>query len=222
MSHSFPLLDLPNGYTWHYALWSQLTVEQHYQIMSIRQKVFIIEQHCFYLDADGIDLDCMHALICDTKGQIVAYARCYQHQQAYPGAQHPSYIPKVLYETMSHYGEQVWWIGRVLVVAEQRKQGWATRLMHAIHQTLRHHQASSVCVSAQAYLQDFYRGLGYYAIGDLYQDAGIDHICMMQTFEGVLTQAPLPIHHLIFDFDGTLFDSSVFYIECFQKLAHIL
>ena len=41
---------------------NQLTVNDLYDIMALRQKVFIIEQNCPYLDADGKDLSAMHLM----------------------------------------------------------------------------------------------------------------------------------------------------------------
>ena len=79
-------LSLPNTHTWHYHSWSDLNHHQQYQIMSIRQQIFILEQNCFYLDADGVDWHGMHGFICDEQQQIIAYARAYRHQEVYAQA----------------------------------------------------------------------------------------------------------------------------------------
>ena len=34
---------------------SELTLDELYEVMTLRQEIFVIEQRCFYLDADGVD-----------------------------------------------------------------------------------------------------------------------------------------------------------------------
>ena len=41
--------------TWALDPFSALSPEELYRVLAIRQEVFILEQGCFYLDADGID-----------------------------------------------------------------------------------------------------------------------------------------------------------------------
>ena len=53
----------------------QLTIHQLYSIMRLRQEVFIVEQDCPYLDADGKDLDAYHLLGQNEEGEILAYVR---------------------------------------------------------------------------------------------------------------------------------------------------
>ena len=50
------------------------SLEELYDVMAFRQKVFVVEQDCPYLDADGLDLIAYHVLGI-TKNKIIAYAR---------------------------------------------------------------------------------------------------------------------------------------------------
>ena len=63
---------------------NQLTVNDLYDIMALRQKVFIIEQNCPYLDADGKDLSAMHLMGRDNDGELVAYTRLLPMGISYP------------------------------------------------------------------------------------------------------------------------------------------
>jgi ElaA protein len=45
---------------WHEKPFDELTVRELYAISAVRQRVFVVEQDCPYLDADGIDLVSHH------------------------------------------------------------------------------------------------------------------------------------------------------------------
>lgn len=238
-------LSLPNTYTWQYSSWSDLSTYQQYQIMSIRQQIFILEQHCFYLDADGIDLHGMHGFICDEQQHIIAYARAYRHQDVYAQSTSIYTLSSEHMNVLHQKAENTWWIGRVLVIKSHRKQGWAQLLMRNLQAELITHNADYLCLSAQAYLEHFYTTLGYHTLTDPYDDAGIPHVVMVQSIpQELIYQTFLKslktqidpkesiqathvhtlthIKHLIFDFDGTLFNSTQFYLDCFEKLAQAL
>src|SRR5687768_2462727 len=48
--------------TWQCCPFNELTVGELYAVMEVRQRVFIVEQKCFYLDADGLDHLAHHLL----------------------------------------------------------------------------------------------------------------------------------------------------------------
>ncbi len=112
----------------------------------------MVEQHCPYLDADGLDPQCEHLLGLQ-EGVLVAYARVF-----------PCGVLR---------REAV--IGRVLVAASARKQGLARQLMQEAHRRL---GAVEIAISAQAYLQPFYESLGYEVYSDGYDEDGIWHLPM--------------------------------------------
>ena len=52
----------------------ELSVFELYEILRLRQEVFIVEQNCVYLDADGVDEGAYHVYLKDNE-EIVAYLR---------------------------------------------------------------------------------------------------------------------------------------------------
>ena len=60
-----------------------LTVFELYEIMALRQEVFVVEQNCAYLDADGKDLAGWHLMGFNTEGVLVAYTRLLPKGVAY-------------------------------------------------------------------------------------------------------------------------------------------
>ena len=55
--------------------YDELSKGQLYEIMQLRQEVFVVEQNCPYLDADGKDKIAYHLLGQDKAGTILAYTR---------------------------------------------------------------------------------------------------------------------------------------------------
>ncbi|NNE25528.1 MAG: GNAT family N-acetyltransferase, partial [Saprospiraceae bacterium] len=53
----------------------QLELDELYDIMALRQIVFIVEQDCPYLDADGKDKFAHHLMGFDESSKLVAYTR---------------------------------------------------------------------------------------------------------------------------------------------------
>lgn len=141
---------------WHTLPFSELTKEQLYTILRLRQEVFIIEQNCFYLDADGVDQESFH-LIGTTKGKIVAYARLIP--------------PGVVYPEVS--------FGRVLVVPSHRGKRLGRSLTEQlISEATERWPGQNLRISAQHYLVHFYKNYGFKTVGSVYDDAGIPHIRM--------------------------------------------
>ena len=141
--------------TYHF---SDLSLELLYQILRVRQEVFIFEQNCFYLDADGIDMQSIHLCgFLDEK--LVAYARI---------------IPQGL-----QYAEISF--GRVLVSKAQRGNGEGKVLTQKIIATAeKYFGKGPIRISAQSYLQHFYESYGFRAVSKEYLDAGIPHIEMLR------------------------------------------
>ncbi|WBV63632.1 hypothetical protein PGH43_02020 [Legionella pneumophila 130b] len=55
---------------------SELTSKQLYDILALRASVFVVEQHCPYLDPDGRDFFSMHLLGLE-ENSLVAYLRLF-------------------------------------------------------------------------------------------------------------------------------------------------
>ncbi|HVW44733.1 MAG TPA: GNAT family N-acetyltransferase [Amycolatopsis sp.] len=128
---------------------TDLTPRQLYEILRLRASVFVVEQHCPYLDPDGRDLapDTRHFW---TEG-------------------FESYL-RVLSESSG-----VFRIGRVVTANHARGRGLAARLMAT---ALEHIGDADSVLDAQTYAQGFYAKFGYVPEGDEFDEDGIPHITM--------------------------------------------
>lgn len=154
---------------WIWKTFDQLSLEQLYDAIHLRQQVFVIEQECLYLDADGFDPACLHGLGYDDQGALMAYARILP--------------PGVRYAEPS--------IGRVIVAEQLRGKGIGEALMkQALARSAALYPDMSVRISAQARLERFYQRLGFLTVSDLYDDTGIPHVDMLAPADA---QAPISI-----------------------------
>lgn len=71
-------------------------------------------------------------------------------------------------------------IGRVATLKKYRKQGVATKIMEAIEDYAQEHNIPQLVLHAQLYVKDFYLHLGYNPIGEVFQEADIDHVKMIK------------------------------------------
>lgn len=144
--------------TWQLKHFKELSGTELYAIMRVRQEVFVVEQNCPYLDADGKDIYCQH-LVGYVDGEIAAYARIVP--------------PHVSYAEPS--------IGRVLTSSKYRTGGYGKLLMQkAISETINVYGAVDIRIGAQLYLKKFYESFGFVQQGDVYDEDGIDHIIMLR------------------------------------------
>ncbi|HEY1551864.1 MAG TPA: GNAT family N-acetyltransferase [Kofleriaceae bacterium] len=138
---------------WHERSFASLTTRELYAIIALRERVFVIEQRCIYLDADGLDPIATHVWA-SANDAIVAYLRILP-----PGARFPEAS-----------------IGRVIVLASERGTGLGRELMRrgiAIAN-------GPIRIGAQAHLQRFYGELGFATISDVYDEDGIPHVDMLR------------------------------------------
>ncbi|MCB9686115.1 MAG: GNAT family N-acetyltransferase [Alphaproteobacteria bacterium] len=137
--------------------WDELTTDELYAILVARQQVFVVEQACAYLDADGADPVAVHLLATDELG-LWGYLRLFA-----PDASGCARI------------------GRVLTVARARGSGRGRPLMEAGREEVeRRYGVVPVRLSAQAHLEPFYASLGYAVDGPGYLEDGIPHVPMIR------------------------------------------
>jgi ElaA protein len=140
---------------------NQLTVSELYAIMKLRQEIFVVEQNCVYLDADGYDQKAIHVLGTDEAGKLGAYIRIFAPGDCYDEAA----------------------IGRVVVNANFRGQKLGIKVMeYGIHYCKKHFSDSSIKIGAQVYLDKFYRSLGFIPVSEMYLEDGIEHQYMKLNF----------------------------------------
>ena len=135
---------------------SELNTTELYEILQLRSEVFVVEQDCVYQDIDFKDQKSLH-IIGYKNNKIVAYTRIFKPGDYFDNAS----------------------IGRVLVVASERKYGFGHELMKAsITAIKKHFKVTKITVSAQKYLKKFYETHLFTQIGEEYLEDGIPHIRM--------------------------------------------
>ncbi len=139
---------------WVCKTFADLSLDELYRILALRQEVFIVEQRCPYPDADGRDARARH-LFCLQGTALFAYARLFA-----PGAQH---------EEAS--------IGRVVTSPAARGTGLGQELMRRAIAEL---GPVPVRIGAQKYLERFYASFGFLRAGGDYVEDGILHLPMLR------------------------------------------
>lgn len=129
-----------------------------YNILKLRQDIFIIEQNCIYDDIDSLDPDCEHLLLYD-ENRLVAYSRIVPAGKKF--------------KTPS--------IGRIAVAKAYRGDGLGRKLMEKSVDLLKMADQQEILIEAQLYLCKFYESIGFIKISDPYDVDGIDHIKMKLT-----------------------------------------
>lgn len=136
-----------------------LSLDELYGIFILRQEVFVVEQNCPYLDADGKDHDSFHLMGKDDRNEILSYCRLLPS-----GLSYPNYTS----------------IGRVVSSAKIRGTGEGKFLLKiAIAETRKLWPGINIKISAQCYLENFYASFGFVSEGQPYEEDSIPHIAMV-------------------------------------------
>ncbi len=150
----------PQALAWRFAPFESLGVRELQYIYMARQAVFLVEQQCAFMDADGLDERAHHlAAWSSSQREPLAYARLLE-----PGAKYvePS-------------------IGRVITTAAGRGRGLGRETMvRAIAHAAELWPGAAVRISAQSRLEAFYGSLGFVIAGPRYLEDGIDHTEMVR------------------------------------------
>ena len=140
---------------WHDRTFGELTTNELYAITQLRERVFVVEQRCVYLDADGVDLLSRHVWA-DEAGALRAYLRI---------------VPAGMkFVELS--------IGRVIIAPEARGTGLGKELMR---RGIEGAAGAPIRIGAQAHLEKFYGDLGFQRASDPYDEDGIMHIEMTRS-----------------------------------------
>lgn len=147
--------------TWKVSRFAELTIEELYEILHLRCKIFVVEQDAPYLDVDNKDQKALH-LHGYTDGKLVAYCR--------------------LFRAGGYFEEAS--IGRVIVDTEYRKYGYGYEMMQkAIGLQISEFGETNLTISGQLYLKKFYESLGFVQTSEPYLEDGIPHIEMKRRVE---------------------------------------
>ncbi len=143
---------------WKIKPFASLSSKELYEILKIRQEVFIVEQTCYYVDADGYDQQAVH-IWAERAGKILAYSRVFE--------------PGIKYAEAS--------IGRVLTSPNYRKINLGKILLRFSIDTIEaRFRTRSIRISAQDYLLSFYSEFGFEDTGKKYLEDDIPHTEMLK------------------------------------------
>ena len=135
--------------------WEKLSREQINDIFSLRSEVFIVEQECPYQDVDGKDETADHLML-RVDNELVGYTRVFPENTYFKEAS----------------------FGRAVVKKSHRGEGYGHLLVDKSLEYLKSKKQSSIKISAQSYLKDFYSSHGFMAKGEEYMEDGIPHTAM--------------------------------------------
>ena len=142
---------------WYCKRFTELEVKELYELMKLRSEVFVVEQNCVYLDADGKDEQSYH-LYAVENGTIAAYARLLPANLSFAEAS----------------------IGRVLTAPAHRRKGLGILLMQkCIVKTMELFNTNAIKIGGQLYLKSFYEDLQFVQCSNIYDEDGIPHIEMI-------------------------------------------
>jgi len=142
---------------WRLHRFDEFSLAQLYAVLAARVAVFVVEQDCPYQDLDGLDETGLHLVAWRGPAAVAAYARILP--------------PGTRFDQPS--------IGRVLTSCAVRRSGLGRELMRrAIADTAAHFPDRAIRLSAQCYLERFYRALGFTVVSAPYEEDGIAHVEM--------------------------------------------
>lgn len=146
--------------TWYHKHFKELNTKELYQILQLRNEVFIVEQNCPFQDLDDKDFNCYHLMGFDTDAQkVLAYTRIVPANISFVEAS----------------------IGRVVTSPKARNGGIGRELMQKSIELLEElYGGVSIKIGAQLYLKNFYESFGFQQIEDIYLEDGIEHILMIR------------------------------------------
>ena len=136
---------------------SECSAEDLYEILKLRQDIFIIEQNCIYDDIDGLDKISAHLLMLNNQGRLIGYLRIVPAGEKF--------------EEVS--------LGRIAVRLEERGNGYGRELILKGLEKALEVSESAVRIEAQSHLEEYYSGLGFNSTSDVYDLDGIPHLQMV-------------------------------------------
>jgi len=133
-----------------------LTNSQLYEMLKLRQDIFIIEQACIYPELDNKDQGAYHLMAFDAQ-RMVGCLRILDRGVSYEEAS----------------------IGRVVVSESLRGKGIAKEMMQRALAFLKNERGEQGArISAQSYTIPFYQGVGFEVVSGEYDEDGIPHVEM--------------------------------------------
>lgn len=145
-----------NNFSWVFKHFNELTGQEVFEMLELRCRVFIVEQNCPYQDPDHKDRSSRHLLAYDGP----KLAGCLRLVD-----------PDVSYREAS--------IGRVCTDHSYRGSGLGKLLMKHVLKSSLEYGYCDLRISAQSYLEKFYRDFGFVTVSEPYLEDNIPHIEML-------------------------------------------
>ena len=143
---------------WKLYSFNELSLAQLYNVLKLRQEIFVVEQDCPYMDCDDYDQESLH-LMAMVDGGLAGYARI---------------LPAGLY-----YKEPS--IGRIVTAADFRRMGLGKRIIAKGLEIMEDRFGKTpIRIMAQCYLIKFYEAFGFATVGEEFLEDGIPHIEMFR------------------------------------------
>ena len=144
---------------WQYFRFPALGVDDVYDMLALRSRVFVVEQACIFLDADGVDRDSGHLLGRDEAGLLQGYLRIVD--------------PGIKYSEPS--------LGRVITAPQTRGTGLGRVLVaEGVARCTAAWPGQATRIGAQSRLEAFYGEFGFVRDGADYIEDGIPHCEMVR------------------------------------------
>lgn len=144
---------------WDFAHFNDLAVADLYDLIGLRNAVFIVEQRCPYQDCDGIDRVSHHLWTRDGAGRMAAYLRIVP--------------PGVSYAEPS--------LGRIVTSPDARRTGLGRAVVREGFTRVEElYGPLPIRIGAQRYLLKFYESLGFASTGREYEEDDIPHTEMLR------------------------------------------
>jgi len=143
--------------TYTLSSFEELSNTQLYEILRLRNEVFVVEQNCAYQDLDELDQTSLH--LCHwVEDKLIAYTRLLS-----PGADF----------------QEASAIGRIITNASVRRKGFGRPIIwRSIEECENRWPKASIKIHAQSYLLDFYREFGFEPYGEEFLEDGLPHYFM--------------------------------------------
>lgn len=135
----------------------ELNTTELYEILKLRQAVFVVEQNCPYHDIDEYDSVSVHLMMIEGD-ELIGYARITEKGTRYPEVS----------------------IGRFLVKKDFRKDGYGDKLFtRAIDFIKDDMKEDTIKIQAQTYMKNYYVKKGFKEISESYLEDDIEHVDML-------------------------------------------
>ena len=160
--------------THQWLTFSQLSTQNLYDLLALREDVFQLEQACLYQDLDYQDQHALHLLIYDND-LLAGYLRLFTPDSAKELSATPN-------QAGAYSDKHVCRFGRFVTSRAHRGTGLGKKL---INETLdycqKHYPDLAISIAAQQYLEKFYQHYGFITTSEPYDDFGVLHVDMVKS-----------------------------------------